>query len=414
MTTQPHARTRTRVAARLSALLDARHGPVWGAMATAVLLLIPLALGSGSYALHIMMTMFLFATLGHAWNLMAGYAGLLTFGQQVFIGLGGFAQALVFYYAPVPIWAAWPVSGLASLAFAWLLCLPLRAPGSRRRVWIGVGVAVALAVGYEILIAAVPAADVFGSGYIRRVTMLLLIFLGALPLLRLRGAYFAIATWLIAESVSSVFNGWNVAGAGGGMQIKTEVTQLQLYYVALSLLVVTTGAIWVWMRSTQGLALTAIRDDEDAAQSCGVDVSAVKAAVFLLSATVTGLAAGLYFIDVVIITPPSAFTISWAAYIVFVVVAGGMGTISGPIVGAVLFVVIERLLGAAAGQGLLLLGVLSILLMLLLPRGVMGLVSDLRHRHKPPHGAVAPASPTFDPAAAGVERAETPPETRPA
>lgn len=403
------------MSARLAALLDARAGPAWGVLALVALVLAPLALGAQSYALHIVMTVFLFATLGHAWNLMAGYAGLLTFGQQVFIGLGGFAQALVFYYAPVSIWVAWPVSGLASLAFAWLLCLPVRGRGSRLRLWVGVGVAILLALGYEAVIAAYPAADVFQSTYVRRIVLLLLIFLGALPLLRLRGAYFAIATWLIAEAVATVFNGWNVSGAGGGMQIKTDVTQLQLYYVALALLAATTALIWLWMRSTQGLALTAIRDDEDAAQSCGVDVGAVKASVFLVSATVTGLAAGLYFIDVVIITPPSAFTISWASYIVFVAVAGGMGTVAGPLVGAVLFVVIERLLGAAAGQGLLLLGLLSILLMLLLPRGVMGLVADLRHgRRQPQRAPPEIAAPTFETPPPEAERGEAAPETRPA
>ena len=90
----------------------------------------------------------------------------------------------------------------------------------------------------------------------RRVVILLLIFLGALPLLRLRGAYFAIATWLIAESVSTVFNGWNVAGAGGGMQIKTEVTQLQLYYVALGLLAVTTAIERAIPRRTRVTSVT--------------------------------------------------------------------------------------------------------------------------------------------------------------
>lgn len=359
-----------------------RRGAAAFALLLAGLIALPAALGPQSYALHVLMSVFLFAILGHAWNLMAGYAGLLTFGQQVFIGLGGFAEALVYYYAPVSVWVAWPVAGLVPLAFAWLLCLPLKERGSRRRRWIGVGIAVLLCISYELLIAVHPAADVFQSDYIRRVSLLLLVFLGALPLLRLRGAYFAVATWLIAEAVATVFNGWNVAGAGGGMQIKSEVTQLQLYYVALALLTATTASIWSWMRSTQGLALTAIRDDEDAAQSCGVDVGVVKTSVFLASAAVTGLAAGLYFIDVVIITPPSAFTISWASYIVFVAVAGGMGTVSGPIIGAVLFILIERLLGAAAGQGLLLLGVLSILLMLLLPRGVMGLVGDLRQRRR--------------------------------
>ena len=239
-------------------------------------------------------------------------------------------------------------------------------------MWLGIGIAILLALGYEAVIAIDPSADIFGSVYVRRVVILLLIFLGALPLLRLRGAYFAIATWLIAKSVSAVFNGWNVAGAGGGMQIKPEVTQLQLYYVALGLLAVTTTIIWAWSALYGRFGTDRNpRDDEDAAQTCGVDVGAVKAMVFLFSAAATGLAAGLYFIDVVIITPPSAFTISWAAYTVFIVVSGGMGTIAGPIVGAVLFIMIERLLGAIAGQGMLLLGALSILLMLTLPRGLM-------------------------------------------
>jgi branched-chain amino acid transport system permease protein len=340
---------------------------------------VPLMAGPQSYLLHILMSIFLFAVLGQAWNLTAGYAGLLNFGQQAFIGLGGFSLALVYYYAHVPIWLAWPVSGLASLALAGLLCLPIKARNGKRRLWIGVGVAVLFWVGYECLIAIEPAADIFQSAYVRRASLLLLIFLTALPVLRLRGPYFAIATWLIAEAIGSLFNGWNVTGAGGGMQIRSEVTQLQLYYVALLLLIATTALIWFWMRSTQGLALTAIRDDEDAAQNCGVDVNTVKALVFISSAAMTGLAAGLYFIDVVIITPTSGFTISWAAYIVFIVVSGGMGTVAGPIIGAVLFILVERVLGAAAGQGMLLLGVLSILLMLLLPRGIMGLLGDIRH-----------------------------------
>lgn len=187
---------------------------------------------------------------------------------------------------------------------------------------------------------------------------------------------------MIAECVSTVFSGWNLAGAGGGMQIKTDVTQIQLYYAALALVAVVTAIIWIWIGSIQGLALTAVRDDEEAARSCCVDVGRTKTAVFLLSATITGLAAGLYFIDVVIITPSSAFSISWASYIVFVVVSGGMGTVLGPIVGAVLFVVIERLLGAFAGQGLLLLGFASIAVMLFLPRGMMGLIADISSRRE--------------------------------
>lgn len=365
---------------------EGRRGGLWLGAITLILLLLPSVLAGNSYTLHLLFSVFVFALLGHAWNLMAGYAGLLSFGQQVFIGLGGFAQALVFYYAETSIWVAWPVSGIVSVLFAWLLCLPLRESGGKRRMWMGVGVAVVLWLLYEWLIAVHPEADVFKSDYVRRVAILLLIFLGALPLLRLQGAYFAIATWLIAESVATVFNGWNVAGAGGGMQLKSDVTQLELYYVALVLLVVTTAVIWRWMRSAYGLALTAVRDDEEAARSSGVDVSKVKASVFLFSALITGLASGLYFMDVVIITPPSAFAVSWGSYIVFIAVAGGMGTVAGPIVGAVLYIIVDRLLGAVAGQGLLLLGALSILLMFVLPRGVMGIVNDLRHPHQKGRG----------------------------
>ena len=388
------------ITTRILATLSVRYAPAWAAIVLCALLITPFAVGRDSYALHLLMTMFLFATLGHAWNLMAGYAGLLTFGQQVFIGIGGFAEAIVFYYAPVPIWLAWPVSGLAAVAFAWLLCLPIRARGSRRRVWIGLTVAVLAALGYEAVVAAYPYTDIFGSTYVRRIVILLLIFLGALPILKMRGAYFAIATWLIAESVSTIINGWDVVGAGGGMQIKTSVTQLQLYYAALALLAATTVTIFLWIHSTSGLALTAIRDDEEAAQSCGIDVGAVKAIVFLFSALVTGLTGGLYFIDVVVITPPSAFAISWASYIVFIAVSGGMGTIVGPLIGALFFVAVERLLGAAAGQGLLLLGLISIVLMLVLPRGVMGLVSDLLYRRSQSSAGSDPTSThPFEPAA---------------
>lgn len=343
-----------------------------------VLALLPAAVPSSDYVLHLLFSIFVFATLGHAWNLMAGYAGLLTFGQQVFIGLGGFAQAMVFYYLPVSVWVAWPVAGVAAVLFAWLLCLPLRERTSKQTLKTGVAIAVALWLLYEWLIAITPAADVFGNDYIRRVAILLLIFLGALPLLRLQGAYFAIATWLVAEAVALVFSGWQVVGAGGGMQLKSAVTVTQLYYAALVLLAASTAIIWRWMRSPYGLALTAVRDDEDAARSSGVDVNKIKSAVFLVSAAFTGLASGLYFMDVVIITPVSAFSISWAVMIVFVVVAGGMGTIAGPLIGAVLYIIIDRIIGAAAGHGQLVLGALSIFLMLVVPRGIMGVVQDLR------------------------------------
>ncbi|MEO9069044.1 MAG: hypothetical protein ABI281_13055, partial [Caldimonas sp.] len=83
-----------------------RTGAMWALALAAVLVLLPAALESNAYTLHLLFLVFVFATLGHAWNLLAGYAGLLSFGQQVFIGLGGFAQAMIFYYTPASIWLA--------------------------------------------------------------------------------------------------------------------------------------------------------------------------------------------------------------------------------------------------------------------------------------------------------------------
>ncbi|MCW5625236.1 MAG: hypothetical protein KIT73_11025 [Burkholderiales bacterium] len=344
-----------------------------------VLLLLPVVLEGQSYWLHLLFTVFLFAVFGHAWNLLAGYGGLLSFGNQVFVGLGGFALALVFYYSPLDVWSSLPFAGLAGLLFAWLLAIPLSERLAGRNLWKPIVIAVALWIAYEVLVFYVPAADVFGSSYVRRVSILLLIFLGALPLLRLQGAYFAIATWLVAESVATVFNEWQVVGAGGGMQIKSDVTLRQLYYVSFALLVIATLVIWRLLRSRYGLALTAVRDDEEAARTVGVDIRRMKTVVFLLAGLFTGLAAGLYYMDAVIITPPAAFTISWSAYFVFVVVAGGMGTVAGPIIGAVIFVIIDRLLAGYTGKGLLVLGLASIVLMFVMPRGVMGIVNWLRH-----------------------------------
>lgn len=360
-------------------LFEPRTGGVLLGLLILILLLLPLGLPPRSYWLQLMFSVFVFAVLGHAWNLLAGYCGLLSFGNQVYIGLGGFAMAIAFYYGGVPIWIAWLFSGLAGLLFAYLLAIPLSFRREGRGLRTPIAIAVVLWILYEVLVAYFPSWDVFRSDYVRRVAIVLLIFLGALPLLRLKGPYFAIATWLIAEAMLSVFNEWKVVGAGGGMQVKSDVTLTQLYYGGLLLMIVMTAAIWRLMRSRIGAALTAVRDDEEAAESVGVDVRRVKMVVFLIAGLFSGLGAGLYFMDVVIITPPSGFSLSWSAYLVFIVVAGGMGTLAGPILGAVVFIVVDRLLADAVGGGLLVLGVVSILLVFLLPRGIMGVIDDIRH-----------------------------------
>ena len=341
--------------------------------------LFPLAAPEQSWLIYLLFTFFVFATFGHAWNLLAGYCGFLSFGNQVYVGVGGFAVAILYFYGSVNIWLALILGGVAAGAFAFLLAIPIRESLVGIRVWRPVGIAVVVWVVYEIVIFYEPGADIIGETYVRRVIILLLIFLGALPLLRLQGAYFAVATWIIAAAVGSIFNEWKLVGAGGGMQIKTDMTQIEMYYAGLVLLVAATWTVNRILAGRYGLALTAVRDDEEAASSIGIDIRKVKLLVFVIAGTMTGLAAGLYFVDAVIITPASAFTIFWSAYFVFIVVAGGMGTLTGPIVGAAIFVLVDRVLSDITEYPLLVLGIAAIVIIFVLPRGVMGIVQALRH-----------------------------------
>ena len=344
-----------------------------------ILLFFPSIAGqSGQYYTQLLMMVFIFATLGHAWNLLAGFCGLLSFGTQVYIGLAGYTVAELNYYFGVNVWWSIPIAAIVTALFAWLLAVPISDRNSGRARAIGVIIAVVLWIIYEIWILYDPSVDIFGGAYIRRVIVLLLIFLGALPLLKLQGAYFAIATWLIAAAVASIFNEWRVVGAGGGMNITSETTVTGRYYAGFIIVVLATLVVWWLLKSRYGQALTAVRDDEEAASAVGIDIRRIKTIVFVISAPMAAAAAALFYIDAVTITPAGAFYIGWSAYMVFIVVSGGMGTLAGPLVGAVLYVIVDRFLVAVWGGGELTLGLASVVIILVIPRGVMGLWSDFR------------------------------------
>lgn len=362
----------------LNSLSTSRTAQALLGLLIVVLLAFPWLVGQdGQYFTQLLMTVFIFATLGHSWNLLAGFCGLLSFGSQVYVGLAGFTVAVLNYYFGVDVWWSIPIAAVVVALFAWLLAAPISERNSRRSTTIGIVVAVALWFAYEIWIAYDPAVDIFGSAYLRRVIILLMIFLGALPLLKLQGAYFAIATWLIAAAVASIFNEWRVVGAGGGMNIASDTTVAGRYYAGLIIVALATAVVWWLLHSRYGQALTAVRDDEEAATAVGIDIRRVKTLVFVISAPMAAVAASLFYIDAVTITPTDAFHIRWSAYMVFVVVAGGMGTLAGPIIGAVLYVIIDRFLVGFWGGGELTLGLASVLIILIAPRGVMGVIGDL-------------------------------------
>ncbi|MGF1627156.1 MAG: branched-chain amino acid ABC transporter permease [Alphaproteobacteria bacterium] len=268
--------------------------------------------------------------LAQMWNLLAGYAGLVSVGQQAFVGLGGYALFV----------------GGVFLGLNPLLCIPLA------------GLAAALF--------AIPTAAV---------------------VFRLRAAYFAIGTWVVAEVYMLGFAQVSALGGGSGMSLPTDVVRrvaedaggrdALIYWSALALAVGATGMVYGLLRSRHGLALTAIRDSEPAAESVGVDNARTRWLVYIAAAFVTGMAGALIFLSKLRISPEAAFNVvDWTAYVIFIVVIGGVGRIEGPIVGTIVFFVLRAFLADLGAIYLIVLGLLAVAVMLVAPQGLWGLLAE--------------------------------------
>jgi branched-chain amino acid transport system permease protein len=308
-----------------------------------VILLAVLPAFAGRAALQDLFFVFTMLALAQYWNLLAGYAGLVSIGQQAFIGLGAytlFASTLLFEIDALPA------------------------------ILIGGVVAAVLAV---------PTA--------------LIVF-------RLRGAYFAIGTWVAAEVYRLILAQMKALGGGTGTSLGPDVTNamfgvewiadlfgvrvaaardIATYWIALLLLVLTLFAIYRLLRSRPGLALAAIRDSEIAAEGLGVDGYRTRLVVYVMTAFGTGLAGALIYLQKARISPDAAFSVlDWTAYVIFIVVIGGIGTLEGPIIGAIVLYFLQDYLSSLGTWYLITLGVLAILVMLIAPKGLWGFVA---HRY---------------------------------
>jgi branched-chain amino acid transport system permease protein len=279
--------------------------------------------------------------LAQCWNLLAGYAGLVSVGQQAFVGFGAYAM-----FAGVSLLGLDP---LAAILLGGLAALALSVPT-------------------------------------------------AFFVFRLQGAYFAIGTWVVAEVVRLLLAQWKALGGGTGTSLPSgatrdmvgvrlvadwlgvrapQATDIVCYWLALLLAVITIGAIYKLLRSKQGLGLAAVRDNREAARSVGVDPLWTKSFVYLVAALATGLAGALIYVQKARISPDAAFSVpDWTAYVIFIVVIGGIGTIEGPIVGVIVFFILQNLLADYGSWYLLILGLIGILIMLFTPRGLWGLFTD--------------------------------------
>jgi branched-chain amino acid transport system permease protein len=302
-------------------------------MAGFVIALVALAAApawGGRDDLRLLSEIYAYVALASLWNLLAGYAGLVSVGQQAYVGLGGyvlFAATILFGMHPL---VAVPVAGV---------------------------------------IAALVALPVAGLMF------------------RLRGHYFAIGTWVIAEVFRLISSQISALGGGSGISLPAgmvtsmassrQMREFLIYWVALALVVLVLAAIVLLLRSRYGLALTAIRDNELAARSNGVDVTRTKLVVYILTAFGTAMVGALIFLQKLRISPDTAFSVNdWTAFVIFITVIGGIGRVEGPIIGTIVFFLLRQTLADLGSLYLLMLGAVAIAVMLFAPKGIWGLLVE--------------------------------------
>jgi branched-chain amino acid transport system permease protein len=293
-------------------------------LAVAVLAFAPFWAGRAD--LRLLMEAFSFLALAQMWNLLAGYSGLISVGQQAFVGLGGYLFFALAIFTGLPVLLAIPAAALATA------------------------------------IIAIP------TGWIA---------------FRLQGAYFAIGTWVIAEVFRLSAAQISSLGGGSGISLPIAVAKSLansragrdqvMYYIAFTIAVISVIGVWALLRSRWGMALTAIRDSETAAESIGVDTRRIKFLIYVLTAFITALTGGFIFLQKLRITPDAAFSVNeWTAFVIFIVVIGGIGTIEGPILGVVIFFALREFAADWGTWYLIMMGAIAIAVMLFDKRGVWG------------------------------------------
>ncbi len=265
-------------------------------------------------------TLFIYGILALMWNALAGYAGLLSVGQQAFFGLGAYAVVRLADFGVSPYFAL-----LVAAILVGIVSLPM-------------------------------------SSF----------------LLKLKGGEFAIGMWVVAElahllvNLDSLIQGETGTSLIALQRYAADDRRAYTYWAALGTMAALGWLVFVLLRGKMGTAAQAIRDNEEAAGSVGVRVVLSKRLIFVLSAFGCAAAGALWVASSITFQPKTYFSVQWTAYMIFMVLVGGIGTYEGPILGAVLFFTIESLFGGTGVIYLIGLGATALLFALLLPRGIWG------------------------------------------
>jgi len=274
---------------------------------------------------------FMFVALAQAWNLIGGFAGYACFGQVAFFGIGGYFTAVAISHWHLSFWVALPLSGVVAALFATVI---------------------------------------------------------GIPLLRLKGHYFAIATLGVAEGMREVVTNLpDLTGGGAGITIPTVGDQattaylgndgFYLLFLALAVLAVVVGGLVA--RNKFGYALRAIHQDEDAAAAMGINTTRMKVLTFALSGFITGLVGATYAFQQVTIFPERLFDVNITVLMIMMVIIGGAGTVLGPLLGAVALQFLSEFLRENfTDLHPFILGAIIIVAVILLPQGAVNYMREAR------------------------------------
>jgi branched-chain amino acid transport system permease protein len=310
-------------------LIEKKQKIVWF-IAVILLLILPLFLGN--YTVFLLSLLAVYALVSLGLNLLMGYTGQIAAGHAGFLAIGAYFTALV------------------SANVEWLPC-------------------------FVTLLLAGMLSGIIG-------------FLLGIPILRLKGFYIAMATLAFGVVVSEVILQWSsVTGGDDGFSVPTARiagfafdSDFKLFYLIISVTIILTILAKNLVKGYIGRAFIALRESEIAAQTIGIDLAKYKTIAFAISAFYTGVAGGL-FAYLITFLSPDAFTIELSIDFIAMIVIGGMGSILGSIIGAVILTGMQQVLASLLDLQVLVFGISLIVFMIFMPRGISGMLYDVRDRY---------------------------------
>ena len=287
-----------------------------GALLVLLLALAPAALSP--FLVQFLINLFMLAVLAESWNIIGGFTGYASFGNVAFFGIGAYTTGVLLTAAEWPFALALPAGGLLAMAFAALI---------------------------------------------------------GMPILKLKGHYFAIATLGVAETMREIVYNLKITGGGTGLTMPITKSALPFFYLMLAILLAATLVNWWLSASRFGYGLVAIREDEDAAAAMGINTALYKTAAFALSAAFAGLAGGVFAYWITFIDPDGVFKVVTTIQMIIMAVFGGMGTVAGPLLGALVLASVSELLSTQlVSLAELFNGAIVILVVLFMPKGLVDVI----------------------------------------